>query len=251
MQTLLRKTHYFLFVPLMHIVLILGLYLTDPWIVIPLTVLFYYPLHSLSNVIGYHKLLSHRAFVPRPGLVKLVTALSMLMFSGQPLAWVATHRLHHKYSDTDRDPHSPSHGRLHAYYTWLLSYEMPESDKFIVKDLMKEYPWMMALWRYESIAPAVFYAVFFCISPVLATAILFAGLLSFHKGMLVNMISHDPTLLDDNKAVDRVWLARLLSPTFLHRDHHRYGNKVDYSNAQVNDYSAWFIKKFLAQKTNT
>lgn len=247
MQTLLRKTHYFFFVPLMHIVLALGLYNTNPWTVIPLAVLLYYPLHSLATVVGYHKLLSHRAFVPHNSVVKLVTVLSMLMFSGQPLAWAATHRLHHKYSDTDRDPHSPCHGRLHSYYTWLLSYEMPESDKFIVKDLIKEHPWMLSMWKYETLAPAIFYTVLFGLNSTLATVILFASLLSFHKGMLVNMISHNPSLPEKNKAVDNIWLARLLSPTFLHHDHHAHGNKYDYSNDKVNDYSAWFIRKFLAK----
>lgn len=246
MQTLLRKTHYFLFVPLMHIVLLVGLLNTNPWVVVLLTCMLYYPLHSLSNVIGYHKLLSHKAFVPKTKLVELVTGLSMIMFSGQPLAWVATHRLHHKYADTDKDPHSPIHGRLHSYYTWLLTYEMPESDKFIVKDLIKEYPWMLNMWKYESLIPAVFYSLMFSIDITLGTVFLLAALLSFHKGMLVNMISHNPSLDADNKAVDRVWLARLLSPTFLHHDHHLHGNKYDYSNDKLNDYSAWFIKKFLA-----
>ena len=248
MQTLLRKTHYFFFVPLMHIALLFGLYNTNFWLVVALTALFYYPLHSLATVIGYHKLLSHRAFAPNPGLVKTVSWMSMLMFSGQPLAWAATHRLHHKYSDTDQDPHSPIHGRLHAYYTWLVSYKMPESDKFIVKDLIKEHPWMLSMWKYESIAPAVFYAVLFALNTTLATVILFAAILSFHKGMLVNMISHDPLLAGPNKSTDRVWLARLLSPTFLHRDHHQHSNKYDYTNSQVTDYSAWFIRVFLAKK---
>ena len=248
MQKFLRKTHYFLFVPLMHIVLIWGLFHTNAWLVCCLGILLYYPLHSLGTVIGYHKLLSHGAFEPRPGVVKFSTALSMLMFSGQPLAWAATHRLHHKYSDTDKDPHSPCHGKWHAYYAWLWSYEMPESDKFIVKDLIKRYPWMLSMWRYESIAPAVFYAVLFWIDTTVATVFLSAALLSFHKGMLVNMISHDPLHSGSNKACDRIWLSRLLSPTFLHRDHHENSRKFDYSNAQVRDGSAWFIQRFLAVK---
>lgn len=231
----------------MHVILLIGLNHTDVWTVAVFTMLLYFPLHSLATVIGYHKLLSHRAFDPRAGVTKLVTGLSLMMFSGQPLAWAATHRLHHKYSDTERDPHSPCHGKLHAYYTWLWSYKMPESDKFIIRDLMKEHPWMLSMWKYESLVPAIFYLVLFSLDVTVATVVLFAALLSFHKGMLINMISHDPVSTETNKAIDNIWLARLLSPTFLHHDHHLQGNKYDYSNDKITDYSAWFIRTFFAR----
>jgi stearoyl-CoA desaturase (delta-9 desaturase) len=37
------------------------------------------------------------------------------------LSWVAVHRgYHHRWSDTQRDLHSPIHGRFHAFFGWTL-----------------------------------------------------------------------------------------------------------------------------------
>lgn len=247
MHRLFQRFHYFTFIPLMHAVWIVSFVQADKLLVFLLGILLYYPLHSIGTVIGYHKLLSHRSFEPRPGVMIMCSIVGMISFSGHPLAWAATHRLHHKYADTDRDPHSPTKGRLHAYYTWVWSYEMPEADKFIVKDLVRQYPWMISLWAWESVIPAVFYAILFSIDTTLGSVFLFAALLSWHKGMLLNTISHDPKSLDKNKAINMIWMARLLSPTFLHHDHHQNSNQWDYSTLDVRDYSAWFIDRFLKQ----
>lgn len=41
-------------------------------------------------------------------------------------AWTRDHRLHHKYSDTDADPHNISRGFFFAHMGWLLCKKHPE-----------------------------------------------------------------------------------------------------------------------------
>jgi stearoyl-CoA desaturase (delta-9 desaturase) len=39
--------------------------------------------------------------------------------------WVRYHRVHHKYSDTDADPHNVHRGLFFCHYGWLLVKELP------------------------------------------------------------------------------------------------------------------------------
>ena len=69
---------------------------------------------------GYHRLLTHRSYeVPKP-LEYLLATCGTLTLEGGPIAWVATHRLHHQHSDKDVDPHSPREGAWWAHVGWII-----------------------------------------------------------------------------------------------------------------------------------
>ncbi len=69
---------------------------------------------------GYHRLLTHRSYeVPKP-LEYLLAICGTLTLEGGPIAWVATHRLHHQHSDKDVDPHSPREGAWWAHVGWII-----------------------------------------------------------------------------------------------------------------------------------
>lgn len=76
--------------------------------------------HSLG--LFFHSLLSHQHFRCKKWLEYLGSILATLSWRGPmsaPIRYVALHRVHHMYSDTENDPHSPIHGRLHALLTWF------------------------------------------------------------------------------------------------------------------------------------
>src|SRR6266567_833974 len=53
---------------------------------------------------GYHRLLVHRGYQV-PKLVEyFLTLCGTLALEGGPIAWVATHRVHHQHSDREGDP---------------------------------------------------------------------------------------------------------------------------------------------------
>ncbi|KOB74583.1 Fatty acid desaturase [Operophtera brumata] len=43
-----------------------------------------------------------------------------MLFQNSIYSWVRDHRLHHKYSDTDADPHNSSRGLLFSHIGWLM-----------------------------------------------------------------------------------------------------------------------------------
>jgi stearoyl-CoA desaturase (delta-9 desaturase) len=89
-----------------------------------------YALTGLGVTVGFHRLLTHRAFRTSPALRGLFAILGSAAIEGPVISWVADHRKHHTYSDQEGDPHSPhvGHGQgwsgalrglLHAHVGWL------------------------------------------------------------------------------------------------------------------------------------
>lgn len=81
--------------------------------------------HGMGTTIGYHRLLSHRAFKCTKPLEYFWVLGGYLAFEGSPLWWAAVHRTHHKHTDTPLDPHSPRYGLKNAYYGWMTKSTYP------------------------------------------------------------------------------------------------------------------------------
>ena len=72
---------------------------------------------------GYHRLLTHRSY-EAPKLFEYFLAIcGTLTLQGGPIAWVGTHRIHHRHSDKDADPHSPHEGGWWAHVGWIIAGE--------------------------------------------------------------------------------------------------------------------------------
>jgi stearoyl-CoA desaturase (delta-9 desaturase) len=71
----------------------------------------------------YHRLLAHRSFHVPKWLEYALTVCGSLALQGGPIKWVATHRVHHAFSDRPQDPHSPNRGFWWAHMLWLFAYD--------------------------------------------------------------------------------------------------------------------------------
>lgn len=232
----------FVAVPLLPFLVVWALWGYDYWpLVVIAGVLLYYPIQQLGQSTGYHKLFAHRAFTPKAWYPYVATFLASIAFYGDPLSSAMVHRLHHRYSDTDKDPHSPLHGRFHAYLGWMRTYTPDIKDARCVADLIREYPWMVTFRRYEWMLPWVFHTTLYLISPVVSAAVLIACLLSIHNALALNAFSHSAA----KGALDIPVLARWVNPAFLHKYHHDNGRLQDYSYMGVTDYWWRFAARFV------
>ena len=85
-----------------------------------------YLLSAIGITIGFHRLLTHRAFQTYPWIERTLAVLGSLSAQGSVMDWVADHRKHHAHTDREGDPHSPhvGHGSglsglWHAHVGWL------------------------------------------------------------------------------------------------------------------------------------
>lgn len=74
---------------------------------------------------------AHRFFTHRSYKAKLWVKVALLLFhtmAGQNCLyiWVRDHRQHHKYSDTDADPHNATRGFFFSHCGWLMSKKHPK-----------------------------------------------------------------------------------------------------------------------------
>ncbi|PWA54674.1 fatty acid desaturase, type 1, core [Artemisia annua] len=81
-------------------------------------VLFFMSGYGLT--LGYHRLLSHRGFKVPKWLEYLFAYCGAHAVQRDPIFWVRAHKLHHKYSDTDKDPYTPTEGVWCSYLGWFL-----------------------------------------------------------------------------------------------------------------------------------
>ncbi|CAK1543945.1 unnamed protein product [Leptosia nina] len=79
---------------------------------------------------GAHRLFAHRCYKAKTPLK--VFLLLMQTASGQNSLheWVRDHRLHHRYSDTDADPHNSSRGFFFSHVGWILTRKHPYVKEF-------------------------------------------------------------------------------------------------------------------------
>ncbi|MEL6660858.1 MAG: acyl-CoA desaturase [Bacteroidota bacterium] len=133
----------------------------DTFFVVFLIVMYFLSVFGLE--VGYHRYLSHNAFQTSKTFRVILTILGGMAASGPPIYWAATHRLHHKYSDKEKDPHSPHlfgdrlsdklKGAWHAHIGWMINGQITNSvllGKNLAKDatmraLERLYPFWILL----------------------------------------------------------------------------------------------------------
>lgn len=84
---------------------------------------------SLGVGIGYHRLLTHKSFQSPKWVEYLLTILGTMSIQDSPDKWVATHRMHHRFTEEGNDPHSTRDGFWWAQTGWLLFGIAQDHDK--------------------------------------------------------------------------------------------------------------------------
>jgi stearoyl-CoA desaturase (delta-9 desaturase) len=75
---------------------------------------------GLGVSVGFHRMLTHRAFTAKPVTKLLLLVAGTMAVEGPPAGWAATHLRHHAKADREGDPHSPLEGFWHAHTAWLV-----------------------------------------------------------------------------------------------------------------------------------
>ena len=104
-----------------------------------------YLVTALGITIGYHRMLTHRAFQTYKPLEYAFAAAGSMAVQGPVIDWVADHRKHHAHTDEEGDPHSPhvGHGSglaglWHAHVGWLFDSNGQADRRKYAPDLMDD-----------------------------------------------------------------------------------------------------------------
>ncbi len=192
----------------------------------------------LGISLGYHRGLSHRSF-KLPRLIEYFFVLGgYLVFEGGPIFWVASHRLHHRYSDRPGDPHSPRDGVWHSILGWMSNPKViitEDQYKVICPDLFKD-PFYRMLHAggggrdgYTCLAVNVVFrlALLAAFGPYFFLGNILGSIGAFAAPLMVNSICHMPKFGYQNyKTTDlsqNVWFVALASfGEGWHNNHHQF-----------------------------
>ena len=123
-------------------------FFTFTWTNLITAVVLYWIAGGWGISMGYHRLHTHRGFKTYKPLEYFLAICGTLTLEGGPIFWVATHRLHHQYSDETEDPHTPRVSGFWAHMGWILFGDAHHNDTArmgrYAPDLVKDpfYRWL-------------------------------------------------------------------------------------------------------------
>ncbi|ODN03861.1 Acyl-CoA Delta(11) desaturase [Orchesella cincta] len=195
----------FLFVYL-HVFSAYGLYLLFTGQVLWQTVIWTALIHTcgaLGITAGAHRYWAHKSYKAKLPLKLLLVFMQTVSFQNSIHEWSRDHRVHHKYSETNADPHNAKRGFFFAHMGWLMCRKHPavkEKGKQIDMSDLEAEPLIMFQKKYytplvlmTSFVMPTFVAWFF-LGEKFLTAWCFASQLRYcfnlHCTWLVNSAAH-------------------------------------------------------------
>ncbi|XP_011698199.1 PREDICTED: acyl-CoA Delta(11) desaturase [Wasmannia auropunctata] len=112
----------------LHLAALYGVYLsfTSAKLATILFAILMYQCSGLGITAGAHRLWAHRSYKAKWPLQLLLVILNTMAFQDAAIDWARDHRVHHKYSETDADPHNATRGFFFSHVGWLLCRKHPE-----------------------------------------------------------------------------------------------------------------------------
>jgi stearoyl-CoA desaturase (Delta-9 desaturase) len=204
-----------------------------------------YVLTALGITLGYHRMLTHRAFESSRTFRTIIAVMGSMAVEGSVITWVADHRKHHAFTDLEGDPHSPHlagpglfgaiKGLWHAHIGWLFETVGTAERERFAPDLVKDRALRIVdktFFFWVALSFAIPFALGWAIGGSLGTALtalLWGGLvrvlLLHHVTWSINSVCHffgrrRFDVEDESRNV--FWLAPLSMGEAWHHNHHAF-----------------------------
>jgi stearoyl-CoA desaturase (delta-9 desaturase) len=146
-----------------------------------------YLFKGLLTTAVIHRGLSHKAFKMPKWIEYPLATISLAGTSASVIGWVAMHREHHRYTDTEKDPHSPVH--MPGYNVQFMVFKQPVNS-FYAADLLK-IKFYRKLHQYHWLLTIIPILILFLIDPLAPLyAWLVPNFFQVQAGTTVNHINH-------------------------------------------------------------
>jgi stearoyl-CoA desaturase (Delta-9 desaturase) len=226
-----------------------------------------YAITGLGITVGFHRLLTHRAFETYRWLRLSFAVAGSLAVEGSVIDWVADHRKHHTFPDQEGDPHSPHvghgsglggmlRGLWHSHVGWLFSTHGQAQSRRYARDLCED-PAMRAINRKFPLIAIASLLVPFLLGLVLSGGSLKAGLsgllwgglvrifLVHHVTWSVNSVCHffgGRRFDTEDRSTNVFWLSLPTLGESWHHNHHAFPRSAFHGLRWYElDPSGWLI----------
>lgn len=247
---------YFLVVTSLPASIIIGA-LLDMWWWVLFSILYGKFINFLGIQVSIHRYMSHNGFKTGPIRHKFLVIASLLTGQGSPISWSTHHIHHHRYSDTQKDLHSPDVGFWHTILWWPVSkksyFDNEKQIGFAPKHLVRD-PFIMwihknyfTIWTLLIVVSTIIdwrICLFFILAP--------AGFSLFNANIVTNYLSHIKlpgsyrNFETSDHSYNNKWVQVWQIGEGLHNNHHKDSNAYNQAMAPgEKDPAAWVIDKFL------
>jgi stearoyl-CoA desaturase (delta-9 desaturase) len=235
-----------------HVMAVAALFMFS-WRNLIVALLLHWVAVGLGISMGYHRLHTHRGFKTYKWFEYVLAICGTLTLEGGPIFWVATHRLHHQYSDRPEDPHTPRVSGFWAHIGWILFGEAQHSDTArlarYAPDLSKDrfYRWLST---YHWVPLTVLGFALLAIGGwgLVNWAIFLRVVVGLHSTWMINSATHmfgkrrfETT--DDSRNV--WWVALLTFGEGWHNNHHAHPVSARHGLAWYEFDITWIELKIL------
>jgi stearoyl-CoA desaturase (Delta-9 desaturase) len=191
-----------------------------------------YYLRMFGITAVYHRYFSHNSYKTSRVFQFILAFLGATAMQKGPLWWAAHHRNHHRYSDTEKDIHSPKQkGFWYSHMLWFLNSDYNDYESKIIKDYFK-YPELVFLDKYHWIAPLSYAIGLYAIGGWewlvygYAVATFFLG----HGTWTINSLAHvigKRRYETKDESKNNFILAIITMGEGWHNNHHHYAHSVN------------------------
>ena len=219
----------------------------------------------LTHEIGYHRYFAHKSFETSRRFQFILGLLAELAPIRGPIWWAANHRDHHKFVDTQRDPHSPVRGTWKSYMGWVYD-DANIAHTYDNAAELTTFPELVFIDKFFFLPMLVSFALLFGVGAWLETAVPELGtsglqllvwggflrmLYPIHTMALINFFAHHPryhfgyrNFGSRDASRNLPILGYLGAGVGWHNNHHRAGG---YATTKVFwwelDFSGWVIRQ--------
>ena len=167
--------------------------------------------------------------------------------------WVATHRVHHQFSDADGDPHTPRDGKWWSHIVWMLVGDAtncsPEECARYAPDICKD-RFLVWLSKYHYVPLAILSILLLVFGglPFLLWGVFFRVTIGLHVTWMVNSLTHfwGSRRFDTRDDFRNNWFVALLSfGEGWHNNHHAYPISARHGLAWYEIDVSWWEIRFL------
>ena len=179
-----------------------------------------------------HRHYCHKQFEVPKWFEAIGLAMLMIACIRSPIGWIASHRMHHRHSDTAHDPHSPKH--VGIWKVLLTTWSIDRIPVKYAKDLYQN-PMLVFCHKHWLKILAIVWIISFLISPYFFVSFALVPFVFAKIGFgLLNTIGHK-----DGPA-NVPWLNLFVAGEGYHKNHHK--------NIQQVRLSKWDLGGIIAEK---
>lgn len=213
-------------------------------------------LYAVTGLLGitlsFHRNLSHKSFKLPKWLEYSFAYCGVQALQGNPTDWVSTHRYHHQFCDSERDPHTPMRGFWHSHINWLFDHNSVTEKcgkPNNVGDLEKQ-PFYRFISKTYILHPVALGALLYALGgfPFLVWGMGVRIVWVYHITWLVNSACHvwgNQAWNTGDLSRNNWWVGLLAFGEGWHNNHHAFEYSARHGLEWWQIDMTWYVVRFL------